>query len=155
MHDGEDSLYDLPVSLNETGTLYEHCVRAIKYSHRFGEHGLPLIGAGDWNDGMDRVGNKGKGESVWLAFFLYDVLIKFSTVARNNGDILFAESCNKEAATLQSNIETRPGMVNGIAVLILMTVLRLVRRKMKNAVLMPLHKAGRYCQVQVTMKERK
>jgi len=105
LHDGEDSLYDLPVSINETGTLYEHCVRAIKYSHRFGEHGLPLIGAGDWNDGMDRVGNKGKGESVWLAFFLYDVLIKFSTVARNNGDILFAESCNKEAATLQSNIE--------------------------------------------------
>src|SRR4030095_11246333 len=105
LHDGEDSLYDLPVSLNVTGTLYEHCVRAIEYSHRLGEHGLPLIGAGDWNDGMDRVGNKGKGESVWLAFFLYDVLMKFSTVADNNGDILFAESCKKEAATLQSNIE--------------------------------------------------
>jgi cyclic beta-1,2-glucan synthetase len=105
LHEGEDSLYDLPVSLNATGTLYEHCVRAIKYSHRFGEHGLPLIGAGDWNDGMDQVGNKGKGESIWLAFFLYDVLVKFSTVARNNGDILFAESCRKEASTLQSNIE--------------------------------------------------
>jgi cellobiose phosphorylase len=105
LHEGEDSLYDLPVSLNATGTLYEHCVRAIKYSHRFGEHGLPLIGAGDWNDGMDRVGNKGKGESVWLAFFFYDVLVKFSTIARNNGDILFAEHCNKEAALLQSNIE--------------------------------------------------
>jgi cellobiose phosphorylase len=105
LHEGEDTLYDLPVSLNATGTLYEHCVRAIKYSHRFGEHGLPLIGAGDWNDGMDRVGNKGKGESVWLAFFFYDVLINFSAVASNNGDILFAESCKKEAATLQSNIE--------------------------------------------------
>jgi cellobiose phosphorylase len=105
LHEGEDSLYDLPVSLNVTGTLYEHCVRAIKYSHRFGERGLPLIGAGDWNDGMDRVGNKGKGESVWLAFFLYDVLMKFSIVANNNGDILFAESCKNEAATLQSNIE--------------------------------------------------
>ena len=105
LHVGEDSLYDLPVSLNVTGTLYEHCVRAIKYSHRYGQHGLPLIGAGDWNDGMDRVGHKGTGESVWLAFFLYDVLIKFSGVARNNGDILFAESCQKEAATLQSNIE--------------------------------------------------
>jgi cyclic beta-1,2-glucan synthetase len=105
LHDGEDSLYDLPVSLNATGTLYEHCVRAIKYSHRFGEHGLPLIGAGDWNDGMDQVGNKGKGESVWLAFFLYDVLMKFSIVARNNGDVLFAESCRKEATTLESSIE--------------------------------------------------
>jgi cyclic beta-1,2-glucan synthetase len=105
LHEGEDSLYDLPVSLNVTGTLYEHCVRAIKYSRRFGEHGLPLIGAGDWNDGMDRVGNKGKGESVWLAFFFYDVLIKFSVVALNNGDMLFADHCNKEAALLQLNIE--------------------------------------------------
>ena len=105
LYEGEDSLYDLPVSLNASGNLYEHCVRAIKYSHRFGEHGLPLIGAGDWNDGMDRVGHRGKGESVWLAFFFYDVLIKFSTIAANNGDSLFAESCKKEAATLQSNIE--------------------------------------------------
>ena len=105
LYEGEDSLYDLPVSLSASGNLYEHCVRAIKYSHRFGEHGLPLIGAGDWNDGMDRVGNKGKGESIWLAFFFYDVLTKFSTIATNNGDILFAASCKKEAATLQSNIE--------------------------------------------------
>jgi len=105
LYEGEDSLYDLPVTLNATGTLYEHCVRAIKYSHRFGEHGLPLIGAGDWNDGMDRVGNKGKGESVWLAFFFYDVLTKFISIAINNGDSLFAEICRKEAATLQSNIE--------------------------------------------------
>jgi len=105
LYEGEDSLYDLPVTLNASGNLYEHCVRAIKYSHRFGEHGLPLIGAGDWNDGMDRVGDKGRGESVWLAFFLYDVLTKFSMIATHNGDILFAESCKKEAATLQSNIE--------------------------------------------------
>lgn len=105
LHEGEDSLYDLPISLNATGTLYEHCARAIKYSHRFGEHGLPLIGAGDWNDGMDRVGNKGKGESVWLAFFFFDVLTKFISIATRNGDTLFADACRKEAATLQSNIE--------------------------------------------------
>jgi len=105
LNEGEDSLYDLPVTLNATGTLYEHCVRAIKYSHRFGVHGLPLIGAGDWNDGMDRVGNKGKGESVWLAFFFYDVLTKFISIATRNGDDLFAEACRKEAAILQSNIE--------------------------------------------------
>jgi cellobiose phosphorylase len=105
LYEGEDSFYDLPVSLNASGNLYEHCVRAIKYSHRFGEHSLPLIGAGDWNDGMDRVGDKGKGESIWLAFFLYDVLNKFSIIATTNGDVLFAQSCKKEAATLQSNIE--------------------------------------------------
>jgi cellobiose phosphorylase len=106
LHEGEDSLYDLPVSLSMTGSLYEHCLRAIKHSLRFGEHGLPLIGAGDWNDGMDQVGNKGKGESIWLGFFLYDILIKFADVAVKNGDVAFAETCKKEAATLQSNIET-------------------------------------------------
>ena len=105
LYEGEDSLYDLPVTLNASGNLYEHCVRAIKYSHRFGDHGLPLIGGGDWNDGMDRVGHKGRGESIWLAFFFYDVLTKFSAIATNNGDNLFAEHCKKEAATLQSNIE--------------------------------------------------
>jgi cyclic beta-1,2-glucan synthetase len=105
LYDGEDSLYDLPINSNVTGTLYDHCVRAIRYSLRFGAHGLPLIGSGDWNDGMDRVGNKGKGESIWLAFFLYDVLTKFSTIANNMGDDLFAEICKKQAASLKSNIE--------------------------------------------------
>ncbi len=105
LYEGEESLYDLPVSLNMTGNLYEHCVRAIKYSFRFGEHGLPLIGAGDWNDGMDQVGHKGKGESVWLAFFFYDILIKFATIAKNNMDYSFAETCEQQAAILQKNIE--------------------------------------------------
>jgi len=105
LNKGEDSVYDLPISGNLTGTLYEHCVRAIKHSLYYGEHGLPLIGSGDWNDGMDQVGNKGLGESVWLAFFLYDILVRFTDVAKNSGDIMFAEICKKEAATLQSNIE--------------------------------------------------
>ena len=105
LHPEEDSLYDLPVSGNLSGTLYEHCARAIKHSLKFGKHGLPLIGAGDWNDGMDRVGNKGQGESVWLAFFQYNVLLRFSDAASGFGDNLFAHTCLKEAATLQSNIE--------------------------------------------------
>ncbi len=88
----EDSLYDLPVSGNLSGTLYEHCKRAIQHSLQFGEHHLPLIGSGDWNDGMDRVGNKGRGESVWLAFFLYDVLIRFGKVAGGYGDTGFEAS---------------------------------------------------------------
>ena len=66
-----------PSAPSEAGTLYEHCVRAIDHGLRFGAHGLPLMGCGDWNDGMNRVGQQGKGESVWLAFFLYDVLQRF------------------------------------------------------------------------------
>ncbi|MBW6491711.1 MAG: hypothetical protein K0B15_11025 [Lentimicrobium sp.] len=102
----EDSLYDLPVHTALSASLYEHCVRAIKYSLRFGVHGLPFIGSGDWNDGMDQVGNKGKGESVWLAFFLYDVLVQFTGVAKIVGDNMFAETCTKEAGNLKLNIES-------------------------------------------------
>jgi len=106
LHQEEESLYDLPASGNISGTLFEHCVRAIRHSLRFGAHGLPLIGTGDWNDGMDKVGNKGMGESVWLAFFLYDVLRRFTDTANTYGDHLFAEMCRTEAASLQSRIES-------------------------------------------------
>ncbi len=102
----EDSYYDLPGrSETEAASLYEHCVRAILRGLRFGEHGLPLIGSGDWNDSMNLVGIHGKGESVWLGFFLYAVLIQFAKVARARGDISFAERCEKEAAGLRRNIE--------------------------------------------------
>ncbi|HVO70142.1 MAG TPA: hypothetical protein VMT24_08855, partial [Aggregatilineaceae bacterium] len=70
----EDSYYDLPNRSPEAASLYDHCVRAILWGLRFGEHGLPLMGSGDWNDGMNLVGAHGKGESVWLGFFLYEVL---------------------------------------------------------------------------------
>src|SRR5690606_33989807 len=56
LYPGEDSLYELPAGGQHSGTLFEHCVQAIRYSLRFGKHGLPLIGSGDWNDGMDQVG---------------------------------------------------------------------------------------------------
>lgn len=101
----EESYYDLPQLAAEDGTLYEHCVRAIKYGLRFGEHGLPLIGSGDWNDGMNLVGEKGKGESVWLAFFLYHVLQRFAELAQRKGDELFAGECIRQAAELKQNIE--------------------------------------------------
>lgn len=105
LHEGEDSLYDLPMPGGSSADLYEHCVLAIKHSLRFGTHGLPLMGSGDWNDGMDQVGNKGKGESVWLAFFFYDVLRNFEKVAAQYGDMEFADTCKEEAAKLQANIE--------------------------------------------------
>jgi cyclic beta-1,2-glucan synthetase len=101
----EESYYDLPQRSGEDGTLYEHCVRAIKHGLRFGAHGLPLMGCGDWNDGMNLVGEKGKGESVWLAFFLYHVLQRFAELARRKGDSEFADQCTNQAAQLQQNIE--------------------------------------------------
>ena len=101
----EESYYDLPQRSGEEGTLYEHCVRAITHGLRFGAHGLPLIGCGDWNDGMNHVGRHGRGESVWLAFFLYDVLRRFGELAGRRGDVEFAQRCRREAERLQRSIE--------------------------------------------------
>jgi cellobiose phosphorylase len=105
VNDTEDSYYDLHRQSAETGSLHEHAVRAISRALSFGVHGLPLMGTGDWNDGMNLVGEKGRGESVWLAFFLYDVLVRYSEVADAYGDGTFALKCRQEAMRLQSNIE--------------------------------------------------
>jgi cyclic beta-1,2-glucan synthetase len=101
----EESYYDMPGHSHQSADLYEHCVRAIKRGLRFGTHGLPLIGTCDWNDGMDRVGNEGKGESVWLAWFLYDVLVKFADIALLHNDQPFADTCRNEAKQLAANVE--------------------------------------------------
>jgi cellobiose phosphorylase len=71
----------------------------------FGAHGLPLMGCGDWNDGMNLVGQHGKGESVWLAFFLYDVLMQFVELARRRGDVNIVDRYTLEAGRLRGNIE--------------------------------------------------
>jgi cellobiose phosphorylase len=101
----EESYYDLPNRSEESATLYQHCVRAIERGLKFGEHGLPLMGCGDWNDGMNLVGIQGRGESVWLAFFLYDVLTQFAQLARGHRDPAFAERCLAQARQLRQNIE--------------------------------------------------
>jgi cellobiose phosphorylase len=101
----EEAYYDLPGRSDQSATLYEHCVRAIEHGLRFGDHGLPLIGCGDWNDGMNLVGAHGKGESVWLAFFLVHVLQEFAAVANLRGDAAFAEKCVAQVAQLKENIE--------------------------------------------------
>ena len=101
----EDSYYDLPILSQETAPLYEHCARAILRGLTTGEHGLPLMGSGDWNDGMNKVGEHGKGESIWLGFFLYDVLMRFSEVALRRNDVSFAERCRSEAARVRESIE--------------------------------------------------
>lgn len=70
-----------------------------------GEHGLPLIGSGDWNGGMNMVGEQGKDESIWLGFFLYDVLRQFTKIARLRGDLPFAQRCQRVAADMRQSIE--------------------------------------------------
>lgn len=102
---GEESYYDLPIDSYTPATVYEHCVVAIKHGLNFGEHGLPLIGTGDWNDGFDKVGQHGKGESVWLGFFLYRILIMFTAIARLHNDEPFAKECTDQALKLKENID--------------------------------------------------
>lgn len=102
----EESLYELPNRSEESASIYHHCVRAIEHGLRFGEHGLPLMGGGDWNDGMNRVGHEGCGESVWLGFFLYDVLQRFAKLADACKDPDFAAHCRSSAAELEKNIST-------------------------------------------------
>jgi cyclic beta-1,2-glucan synthetase len=82
----EHDLYSTPASTEETATLYEHCARALECSLAVGAHGLPKMGAGDWNDGMNRIGVKGEGESVWLAWFLARTLRDFAPLAQARKD---------------------------------------------------------------------
>jgi cyclic beta-1,2-glucan synthetase len=82
----DHDVYSVPRTADADGTLYEHCLRAIDNGLTAGEHGLPLMRGGDWNDGMDRVGVLGKGESVWLGFFIARVLLDFAEVAKLYGD---------------------------------------------------------------------
>jgi cyclic beta-1,2-glucan synthetase len=83
---GELEAYGQPQTASQSGTLYEHCVRAIERRLTLGPHGLPLIGTGDWNDGLNRVGHLGRGESVWLGWFLSKILHDFAAVAKVRGD---------------------------------------------------------------------
>jgi cellobiose phosphorylase len=101
----DDSYYDLPGRSRESASVYQHCVRAIEHGLRLGAHGLPLMGSGDWNDGMNLVGIKGRGESVWLGFFLCTVLAQFAEVAIAQGDIAFAARCGSEGDRLRQQLE--------------------------------------------------
>ncbi|MEN4902394.1 glucoamylase family protein [Luteimonas sp. TWI1437] len=102
----EESYYDLPVASGRVQSLYDHCVSAlVRGMALLGERGLPLMGTGDWNDGMNRVGEGGRGESVWLGFFLFDVLQRFSSVAEARGDAAFATTCADAATRLQRDLE--------------------------------------------------
>ncbi len=105
LNPGEESYFDLPFDCHISVTVYQHCVKAMQHGLNFGEHGLPLIGTGDWNDGLDKVGQHGKGESVWLAFFLYEILNNFAETATLHNDLPFAATCKEEAIKLKANID--------------------------------------------------
>src|SRR5690606_20965641 len=103
----EESYYDPPLRAGLNAALYRHCVRSVRRGMRLlGERGLPLMATGDWNDGMNRVGERGRGESVWLGFFLYDALGRFDPVARMRGDHAFADECQAAAGRLRDALET-------------------------------------------------
>ncbi len=83
---GQSESYFEPRASDERGTLFEHCARALDHSLTAGSHGLPLMGTGDWNDGMNAVGAEGKGESVWLGWFLHTVLSRWADLADARGE---------------------------------------------------------------------
>ena len=99
-----DSYFEPRVS-ETRATLFEHCARALDRSLAVGSHGLPLIGTGDWNDGMNRVGEHGKGESVWLGWFLHTILWEFSKVADSRGEHGRAEAWRLHVSALKAALE--------------------------------------------------
>jgi cyclic beta-1,2-glucan synthetase len=101
----EHEIYELPKVSTETGNIYDHCVRALRRACTVGVHGLPLIGSGDWNDGMNRVGIEGKGESVWLAWFLISTLRKFAAHAEKRGDTAFRDEVLAKADAYTEAVE--------------------------------------------------
>ncbi len=101
----EHERFFTPTRSSEHGSLYEHCVRGIERAFRTGRHGLPLMGTGDWNDGMNRVGAGGAGESVWLGWFLHRTLGDLAPLAADRGDHAFVDRCAAEQARLHRALE--------------------------------------------------
>jgi cyclic beta-1,2-glucan synthetase len=102
---GEHDAYFQPMIAEESATLFEHCARGLDQSLALGEHGLPLIGTGDWNDGMNRVGELGKGESVWLGWFLHATLAAFAPLAKARSEEARAAKWLSHAAGLRTALE--------------------------------------------------
>ena len=103
---GEHEVYDLPQVSEEKASIHEHCLRALRKACTTGDHGLPLIGTGDWNDGLNRVGAEGKGESVWLAWFLVDTLRSYARHAEARGEDQAAAQFRKQADQYVAAVET-------------------------------------------------
>lgn len=102
---GEDERYNIVGESEKKGSIYEHCVASIERSLKFGEHNIPLMGSGDWNDGMSTVGNKGKGESVWLGWFMYSILDKFVNICKYKSDFEKADKYERIKEFIKENLE--------------------------------------------------
>ena len=103
--EGQHESYFEPRESQMRATLFEHCARALDRSLAVGRHGLPLMGTGDWNDGMNRVGQQGRGESIWLGWFLHAVLWEFAKVAAQRGERVRAETWRLHVSALKAAIE--------------------------------------------------
>jgi len=103
--EGQNESYFEPRVSETRGTLFEHCARALDRSLSVGSHGLPLMGTGDWNDGMNRVGEHGKGESVWLGWFLHTILWEFAKIADSRGEHERAEAWRLHVSALKAALE--------------------------------------------------
>src|SRR6201987_794628 len=103
--EGQKELYFEPRISETRATLFEHCARALDRSLAVGSHGLPLMGTGDWNDGMNRVGEHGKGESVWLGWFLHTILWEFAKIADARGEGKRAEAWRLHVSALKAALE--------------------------------------------------
>ena len=102
---GAEDIYETPRISPQSASVFEHAARSIDRSLKVGVHGLPLMGSGDWNDGMNRVGHEGKGESVWLAWFLCKLVADFSPIARRRGESARAETWERAAANWKVALE--------------------------------------------------
>ena len=107
LEENEDERYDKYQQTQEKESIYQHCIKAIERSLNFGENGLPKIGSGDWNDGFSTVGNKGKGESVWLGFFLYNVLDRFIPICQSKNDTELIQRYEQIKANLKKALNTK------------------------------------------------
>jgi cyclic beta-1,2-glucan synthetase len=105
LEEHQQDAYFKPEASADRATLYEHCARALDQSLEVGRHGLPLMGAGDWNDGMNRVGHEGRGESVWLGWFLLANLKDFAAIADSRAEAERAARWRQSAASLEASLE--------------------------------------------------
>src|SRR5262249_36820568 len=107
LEEHQQERYEQPNVSSKRASLYEHCLRSINHEFRVGAHGVALMGCGDWNDGMNKVGEQGKGESVWVGWFLLEVIDRFLPWMEHRGDHEAAEQLRSRVAELRAAIEDK------------------------------------------------
>ena len=141
--EGQNESYFQPRVSEIRATLFEHCARALDRSLAVGSHGLPLMGTGDWNDGMNRVGEHGKGESVWLGWFLHTILWEFAKIADSRGEHKRAETWRLHVSALKGGARARRLGRRMVSPRLLRRRYSAgLRRKTRNAALIPSRNPG-------------